>query len=175
MKLEVFLKFKVKMDTIFAGVNRRHVSNDMMKNYKTEFLIDCNDKLECVLDKEIGAQTWVNIIEPAVNEDTINFDTFNIVGAVANYNNDIDTVTYHATLQFDLNSGVSNEDFCIMRKRLERAAYKKLLNLSFWCDVVVRFKGFPSGYWCSRDGEVVATITTLIPKDDFTIEFDYND
>ena len=60
-----------------------------------------------------------------------------------------------------------------MRRRLEKAAYEKLLNLSFWCDAVVRFEGFPSGYWYSRDGEVVAFLRTLLPKEDFTLEFSY--
>lgn len=174
MELEVFLRFKVDVNATFVGVNARRVSDDKMKNYQTEFLFDCNDKLKCVLDKEMGTRVWVNIIEQAVDEDAINFDTLKIVGADANYNNDIDFVTYHAILQFDLNSGVTTEDFCIMRRRLEQATYEKLLNLSFWCDAVVRFEGFPSGYWYSRDGEVVAFIRTLLPKDDFAFEFSYD-
>ena len=173
MKLEVFLRFKVNVDATFVGVNARRVTADEMKHYQTEFLIDCNDKLKCVLDKEMGTQIWCKIIEQAVDEDTINFDILKIVGAVANYNNDIDLVTYHAVLQFDLNDGVDVDDFHIMSRRLEKAAYEKLLNLSFWCDAVVRFEGFPSGYWYSRDGEVVAFLRTLLPKEDFTLEFSY--
>lgn len=174
MKLEVFLRFKVDVNATFVGINARRVSDDKIKNYQTEFLIDCNDKLKCVLDKEMGTQIWRKIIEQAVDEDTINFDTLKIMGADANYNNDIDSVTYHAILQFDLNSGVINEDFCIMRRRLKQAAYEKLLNLSFWNDAVIRFEGFPSGYWYSRDGEVVAFLRTLLHKDDFTFEFGYD-
>ena len=175
MKLEVFLRFKVNVDATFVGVNAQRVSNDKISNYKTEFLLDCNDKLKCVLDKEMGTQIWRRLIESAVDVDTINFDTLKIVGAVANYNNDIDLVTYHAVLQFDLNDGVDVDDFHIMSRRLEKAAYEKLLNLSFWCDAVVRFEGFPSGYWYSRDGEVVAFIRTLVSKDDFTFDFGYDD
>lgn len=173
MKLEVFLRFKVDVNATFVGINARRVSDDKIKNYQTEFLIDCNDKLKCVLDKEMGTQIWRKIIEQAVDEDTINFDTLKIMGADVNYNNDIDSVTYHAILQFDLNSGVINENFCVMRRRLEKAAYEKLLNLSFWNDAVIRFEGFPSGYWYSRDGEVVAFLRTLLPKDDFTFKFSH--
>lgn len=173
MKLEVFLRFKVNVNATFVGVNARRVSDDKIKNYQSEFSRDCNDKLKCVLDKEMGTQIWRKIIEQAVDEDTINFDALKITGADANYNNDIDFVTYHAILQFDLNSGVYTEDFYIMRRRLERAAYEKLLNLSFWSDAVVRFEGFPNGYWYSRDGEVVAFLRTLLPKEDFTLEFSY--
>lgn len=173
MELEIFLRFKVDMNAIFVGVDARRVSDDRIKNYQSEFSRDCNDKLKCVLDKEMGTQIWCKIIEQAVDEDTINSDTLEIMGVDANYNNDIDSVTYHAILQFDLNSGVVNEDFYVMRRRLERAIYEKLSNLSFWNDAVIRFEGFPSGYWYSRDGDVVAFLGTLLPKDDFTFEFSY--
>lgn len=119
MKLEIYLKYKMSMTTEIISKDGRELSSDDELCYYLNFWQKNKTNLKCTLKDDMRDYNWMNIIEPTVDEDTIDFSQLEIVTVGQSYDVFSNTVTYRVVLRIEPWWSVEFEDVLIHKNKLK--------------------------------------------------------
>lgn len=119
MELEIYLKYKMKTSAEIIGKNGRELSSDDEMCYYLDFWRKNKENLKCTLKDDMRDYNWMTIIEPTVDEDTIDFSRLEIVTVGQSYDVFTNTVTCRVVLRLELWWSAELEDVLIHKNKLK--------------------------------------------------------
>lgn len=119
MELEIYLKYKMKITAGIMSKNGRELSSDDEMCYYLDFWRKNKENLKCTLKDDMNDYNWMTIIEPTVDEDTIDFSRLEIVTVGQSYDMFTNMVTCRLVLKLELWDGATFDDICIHKKRMK--------------------------------------------------------
>ena len=119
MELEIYLKYKASTTADILCVNGGTLSSDDELCYYLDFWRKNKNNLKCTLKDDTRDYNWMNIIEPTVDEDTIDFSRLEIVTVGQSYDVFSNTVTYRVVLRLEPWWSAEFEDVLIHKNKLK--------------------------------------------------------
>ena len=119
MELEIYMKYKARTRAEILIKDDRELSSDGELCYNLDFWQKNKENLKCTLKDDMNDYNWMTIIEPTVDEDTIDFSRLEIVTVGQSYDVFTNTVTCRLVLKLELWDGATFEDICIHKKRMK--------------------------------------------------------
>ena len=119
MELEIFLKYKMSTTAKIISKDGRELSSDDELCYYLDFWRKNKTNLKCTLKDDVRDYNWMNIIEPTVDEDTIDFSRLEIVTVGQSHDVFTNTVACRLVLRLELWYSANEDDICIHKKRLK--------------------------------------------------------
>lgn len=119
MELELFLKYKMSTTAEIISKDGRELSSDDELCYYLDFWRKNKTNLKCTLKDDMRDYNWMNIIEPTVDEDTIDFSQLEIVTIGQSYDVFTNTVTCRVVLRLELWWIAEFEDVLIHKNKLK--------------------------------------------------------
>lgn len=119
MELEIYFKYKMKITAEIMSKNGRALSSDDELCYYLDFWRKNKENLKCTFKDDMNDYNWMMIIEPTVDEDTIDFSRLEIVTVGQSYDAFTNTVTCRLVLKLELWDGATFDDICIHKKRMK--------------------------------------------------------
>lgn len=119
MELEIYLKYEVSTTAKIISKDGSELSSDDELCYYLDFWRKNKTNLKCTLKDDVRDYNWMNIIEPTVDEDTIDFSRLEIVTVGQSYDVFTNTVTCRLVLRLELWYSANEDDICIHKKRLK--------------------------------------------------------
>lgn len=119
MELEIYLKYKAATTVDILRVDGGTLSSDDELCYYLDFWRKNKNNLKCTLKDDMRDYNWMNIIEPTVDEDTIDFSQLEIVTVGQSYDVFTNTVTCILVLRFELWYNAELEDVLIHKNKLK--------------------------------------------------------
>ena len=119
MELEIYLKYKALTTADILRIDGETLSSDDELCYYLEFWKKNNGNLKCIIKDKMTSYHWMNIIEPTVDEDTIDFSQLEIVTVGQSYDMFTNTVTCRLVLRFELWYNTESDDVLIHKNKLK--------------------------------------------------------
>lgn len=119
MELEIYFKYKMKTTVDIISKDRRELSSDDELCYYLDFWRKNKNNLKCTLKDDMRDYHWMNIIEPTVDEDTIDFSRLEIVTVGQSYDVFSNTVTCRVVLRLEPWWSTDFEDVLIHKNKLK--------------------------------------------------------
>lgn len=119
MELELFLKYKMSTTAKIISKDGHELSSDDELCYYLDFWRKNKTNLKCTLKDDMRDYNWMNIIEPTVDEDTIDFSKLEIVTVGQLYDVFANTVTCRLVLRFELWYNAESDDVLIHKNKLK--------------------------------------------------------
>ena len=105
MELEIYFKYKLSSDDELC--------------YYLDFWQKNKTNLKCTIKDDMNDYNWMNIIEPTVDEDTIDFSQLEIVTVGQSYDVFTNTVTCRLVLRLELWYSAESDDVLIHKNKLK--------------------------------------------------------
>ena len=119
MELEIYLKYKMSTTAEIISKDGRELSSDNELCYYLDFWQKNKTNLKCTLKDDMRDYNLMNIIEPTVDEDTIDFSQLEIVTVGQSYDMFTNTVTCRLVLRFELWYNTESDDVLIHKNKLK--------------------------------------------------------
>lgn len=119
MELEIYLKYKAFTGAEILRKDDLELSSDDELCYNLDFWRKNKENLRCTLKDDMRDYNWMNIIEPTVDEDTIDFSRLEIISVGQSYDVFTNTVTCRVVLRLESWWSVEFEDVLIHKNRLK--------------------------------------------------------
>lgn len=119
MELEIYFKYKMNTTAEIISKDERELSSDDELCYYLDFWRKNKTNLKCTLKDDMRDYNWMNIIEPTVDEDTIDFSRLEIVTVEQSYDVFSNTVTCQLVLKLELWWSAEFEDVLIHKNKLK--------------------------------------------------------
>lgn len=119
MELEIYFRYKMETTAEIVSKDGHELSSDDELCYYLDFWQKNKENLKCTLKDDMRDYNWMNIIEPTVDEDTIDFSRLEIVTVGQSYDVFTNTVTCRLVLRLELWYSANEDDICIHKKRLK--------------------------------------------------------
>ena len=119
MELEIYFKYKMKTTAEIISKDGHELSSDDELCYYLDFWRKNKENLKCTIKDDMNGYNWMNIIEPTVDEDTIDFSRLEIVTVGQSYDVFSNTVTYRVVLRLELWWSAEFEDVLIHKNKLK--------------------------------------------------------
>ena len=119
MELEIYLKYKMSTTAEIVSKDGCELSSDDELCYYLDFWQKNKKNLKCTIKDDMNDYNWMNIIEPTVDEDTIDFSRLEIVTVGQSYDVFSNTVTYRVVLRLEPWWSAEFEDVLIHKNKLK--------------------------------------------------------
>ena len=119
MELEIYLKYKAFTGAEILRKDDLELSSDDELCYNLDFWRKNKENLRCTLKDDMRDYNWMIIIEPTVDEDTIDFSRLEIISVGQSYDVFTNTVTCRVVLRLESWWSVEFEDVLIHKNRLK--------------------------------------------------------
>ena len=119
MELEIYFRYKMKTTAEIVSKDGRELSSDDELCYYLDFWQKNKENLKCTLKDDMRDYNWMNIIEPTVDEDTIDFSRLEIVTVGLSYDVFTNTVTCRLVLRLELWYSAESDDVLIHKNKLK--------------------------------------------------------
>lgn len=119
MELELFLKYKMSTTAEIISKDGRELSSDDELCYYLDFWRRNKTNLKCTLKDDMRDYNWMNIIEPTVDEDTIDFSRLEIISVGQSYDVFANTVTCRLVLRLELWYSAESDNVLIHKNKLK--------------------------------------------------------
>ena len=119
MELEIYFKYKMNTIAEIISKDERELSSDDELCYYLDFWRKNKTNLKCTLKDDMRDYNWMNIIEPTVDEDTINFSRLEIVTVEQSYDVFSNTITCRLVLRLELWYSAESDNVLIHKNKLK--------------------------------------------------------
>ena len=119
MELEIYFKYKMKTTAEIVSKDGRELSSDDELCFYLDFWRKNKTNLKCTIKDDMNDYNWMNIIEPTVDEDTIDFSRLEILTVGQSYDVFTNTVTCRLVLRFELWYNAESDDVLIHKNKLK--------------------------------------------------------
>lgn len=119
MELEIYLKYKMSTTAEIISKDGCELSSDDELCYYLDFWRKNKTNLKCTIKDDMNDYNWMNIIEPTVDEDTIDFSQLEIVTVGQSYDVFSNTVTCRVVLRLEPWWSAEFEDVLIHKNKLK--------------------------------------------------------
>ena len=119
MELEIYFKYKMNTIAEIISKDERELSSDDELCYYLDFWRKNKTNLKCTLKDDMRDYNWMNIIEPTVDEDTIDFSRLEIVTVEQSYDVFSNTITCRLVLRLELWYSAESDDVLIHKNKLK--------------------------------------------------------
>lgn len=119
MELEIYFKYKVSTTAEIVSKDGRALSSDDELCYYLDFWRKNKENLKCTIKDDMKSYHWMNIIEPTVDEDTIDFSQLEIVTVGQSQDVFTNTVTCRLVLRLELWYSAESDDVLIHKNKLK--------------------------------------------------------
>ena len=119
MELEIYFRYKMETTAEIVSKDGRELSSDDELCYYLDFWQKNKENLKCTLKDDMRDYNWMNIIEPTVDEDTIDFSRLEIVTVGQSYDVFTNTVTCRLVLRLELWYSAESDDVLIHKNKLK--------------------------------------------------------
>ena len=119
MELEIYFKYKMNTIAEIISKDERELSSDDELCYYLDFWRKNKTNLKCTLKDDMRDYNWMNVIEPTVDEDTIDFSRLEIVTVEQSYDVFSNTITCRLVLRLELWYSAESDDVLIHKNKLK--------------------------------------------------------
>ena len=166
MELEIYFRYKMETTAEIVSKDGHELSSDDELCYYLDFWQKNKENLKCTLKDDMRDYNWMNVIEPTVDEDTIDFSRLEIVTVGQSYDVFTNTVTCRLVLRLELWYSANEDDICIHKKRLK-------WNILEWLNEMNGFIGLKNEElrFLTDDEMIHGIPTTTVGFDNLDVKF----